>query len=128
MPAPSTSKRRRRCAIRSTPSTARSSASASSPPTSSAVTWSASTVKVRRCGDKRRLVELSWRNAHQAFVDKERERGAQRTALERLQSVLHLQHEPAALECFDISHLQGAQVVASVVRFENGAAQKDRYR
>ncbi len=85
-------------------------------------------VLIPRRGDKRRLVELAQRNAEQAFVDKQRERGAHKSAAERLQRALHLSRPPQSLECFDISHLQGAQVVASVVRFENGMAQKERYR
>ena len=79
-------------------------------------------------GDKRRLVELSDRNAHQAFVDKQRERGAAKSALERLQRALKLKRLPSTLECMDISHLQGQQIVASVVHFADGAPRKDRYR
>ena len=79
-------------------------------------------------GDKHALVELACKNAHQAFIDKQREAGAARTAIERLQRVLHLRHLPERLECFDISHLQGKQIVASAVRFERGVARKDLYR
>jgi excinuclease ABC subunit C len=79
-------------------------------------------------GEKRRLVELAQKNAHQAFVDKQRERGAAKTAIERLKQVLHLTREPHTLECFDISHLQGDHIVASLVRFDDGVSNKDLYR
>ncbi|HET6343915.1 MAG TPA: excinuclease ABC subunit UvrC, partial [Myxococcota bacterium] len=79
-------------------------------------------------GDKRALVELASKNAHQAFMDKQREAGAARTAIERLQRALHLKRLPERLECMDISHLQGKQIVASVVRFEGGVPHKAGYR
>jgi excinuclease ABC subunit C len=79
-------------------------------------------------GDKTRLVEMAQQNARQAFIDKQRERGAAQTAMERLQRTLHLRRLPASIECFDISHLQGRQVVASAVRFEHGVPRRDRYR
>jgi len=85
-------------------------------------------VRAPQRGDKRRLVELADRNAAQAFRDKQRERGAARSAIERLQRALHLGKPPHSLECFDISHLGGTQVVASAVRFEDGVPRKDLYR
>ncbi len=75
-----------------------------------------------------RLIELSDRNAHQAFVDKQREAGAARTAVERLQRALHLRRPPERIECFDISHFQGGQIVASLVRFDHGLPEKSLYR
>ncbi|MEE8409999.1 MAG: excinuclease ABC subunit UvrC [Myxococcota bacterium] len=85
-------------------------------------------VLVPRRREKRRLVELASRNARQAFADKQREQGAARTSVERLQRALHLRRLPERIECFDISNLQAAQVVASAVRFEGGVARKDLYR
>lgn len=85
-------------------------------------------VLVPQRGDKVRLVELASRNAHQAFVDKQREAGAARTAVERLQRALHLRRPPERIETFDISHFQGGQIVASLVRFDNGLPNKDLYR
>lgn len=79
-------------------------------------------------GDKYALVQLASRNAQQAFVDKQREVGAARTAMERLQRAFHLQRLPESLECYDISHLQGQQIVASAVRFEQGSPRRDLYR
>ena len=85
-------------------------------------------VLVPQRGDKVRLVELASRNAHQAFVDKQREAGAARTAVERLQRALKLRRPPERIETFDISHFQGGQIVASLVRFDNGLPNKDLYR
>ena len=85
-------------------------------------------VLVPERGDKRRLVELADKNAHQAFIDKERERGAAKDSLERLQRALRLKKLPRRLECMDISHLMGEHIVASVVHFADGAPDKARYR
>lgn len=85
-------------------------------------------VLVPERGDKRRLVELAEKNAHQAFVDKERARGAAKDSLERLQRALRLQKLPRHIECMDISHLMGKHIVASVVHLTDGAPDKARYR
>ena len=79
-------------------------------------------------GDKLSLVRLACKNAHQAFMDKQREAGAAKTAIEKLQRALHLRQAPTRIECFDISHIQGSQIVASAVRFENGTSRRDLYR
>ena len=79
-------------------------------------------------GDKRQLLDLATRNAHQAFLDKQRERGAAQTAVLRLQKALHLRRAPDRIECFDISHLQGSDIVASDVRLEMGVPRKELYR
>lgn len=79
-------------------------------------------------GDKRRLVNLATQNAEQAFRDKQREAGAAKTAVDKLQQSLHLRKKPERIECFDISHFQGGQIVGSAVRFERGMPQKDLYR
>ena len=79
-------------------------------------------------GEKARLIELAVRNAHQAFVDKQREAGAAKTSVEKLQRALHLRRPPERIECFDISHFQGGQIVASLVRFDHGMPNKDLYR
>ncbi|MBI5510918.1 MAG: excinuclease ABC subunit UvrC [Deltaproteobacteria bacterium] len=85
-------------------------------------------VLVPKRGDKASLVRLAAKNAEQAFIDKERERGAAATAVERLQKTLRLRRPPERIECFDVSHLQGTHIVAAVVRFEMGLAHKDGYR
>jgi excinuclease ABC subunit C len=85
-------------------------------------------VLVPQRGDKRQLVALAAKNARQAFADKQRERGAAQTAVERLQRALHLQRLPERIECFDVSHLQGSEIVASAVRFERGVPRRELYR
>ncbi len=85
-------------------------------------------VLVPQRGDKARLIELAAKNAHQAFVDKQREAGAAKTSVERLQRALHLRRPPERIECFDISHFQGGQIVASLVRFDHGLPNKSLYR
>ncbi len=79
-------------------------------------------------GDKKRLVSLASQNAEQAFRDKQREAGAAKTAVDKLQQSLHLRKKPERIECYDISHFQGGQIVGSAVRFERGMPQKDLYR
>ncbi len=79
-------------------------------------------------GRKRRLIEMARHNARQAFQDKVRERGAAQTAVEKLQRALHLRLPPNKMECFDISHFQGSQIVASCVSFEAGVPHKGGYR
>ncbi len=79
-------------------------------------------------GDKVRLVELATMNARQAFADKQREEGAARIAVERLQRALHLRRLPERIECFDVSHLQGKEIVAAAVRFEQGTPRHELYR
>ena len=86
------------------------------------------TVLVPQRGGKLAMVRLACRNAGQAFADKKRERGAAQTATHALQAALHLKNLPQRLECYDISHIQGSQIVASAVAFEAGVAQKSRYR
>ncbi|MBI5768314.1 MAG: excinuclease ABC subunit UvrC [Verrucomicrobia bacterium] len=49
-------------------------------------------------------------------------------ALRQLQEALHLAHPPRTMECFDISHISGTFVVASMVRFADGRPDKDNYR
>lgn len=85
-------------------------------------------VLVPQRGDKRRLVELAERNAAQAFADKERQVAAAKTAVDRLRRALHLVGRPERIECVDISHLQGKEIVGSVVRFESGVPNKGLYR
>jgi excinuclease ABC subunit C len=85
-------------------------------------------VLVPQRGDKHAMVLLAQRNAHQAFMDKQREAGAARSAIDLLHKHLHLSRPPVTLECFDISHMQGSQIVASCVCLQDGVPRKDRYR
>ena len=66
-------------------------------------------VLVPQRGEKLRLVEMSAANARQALLDQRRSRDELEAVLERLQDRLHLTRVPRRMECFDISHFQGAQ-------------------
>ena len=90
------------------------------------------TMRVPQRGDKRALMETVARNAGQAFVQHKLKRAADLTArslaLSELQEALQLEDAPLRIECFDISHNQGTDVVASMVVFEDGLARKSEYR
>lgn len=87
---------------------------------------------VPKIGDKKKLVALSLKNALELKREKELLRAAKfsrkNVALEALQKELHLRSLPLSIECFDNSNLQGANPVASVVRFVNGRPDKKNYR
>ena len=83
-------------------------------------------------GKKRRLIELAVRNAQDA-LEQERvrwlaDRGKTATALAELQQALGLEGPPKRIECFDVSHVQGTNVVSSMVVFEDGRPAKQAYR
>ena len=77
-------------------------------------------------GVKRSLVEMANQNAEK-FLREEgrREKGK---GVEELKNFLNLPTLPRRMECFDISHIQGAETVASMVVFENGSPDKKSYR
>jgi excinuclease ABC subunit C len=79
-------------------------------------------------GGKRELLELSSRNAAQSFADRKRSREEVEGLLVRLRERLHLSRVPRRMECFDISHFQGASIVASQVAATDGEADRARYR
>jgi excinuclease ABC subunit C len=80
-------------------------------------------------GDKRSLVDLVGQNARQSFDQRFRVmQPSQRAIQESLQDTLMLPDLPRRIECFDISHIQGAETVASMVVWENGAMKKSDYR
>ena len=83
-------------------------------------------------GKKRHLAELAERNAHDA-LEQERvrwlaDRGKTDTALRELADALGLEAPPRRIECYDVSHVQGTNVVSSMVVFEDGRAAKHAYR
>ena len=87
---------------------------------------------VPRRGKKRHLIELAVRNAQEA-LEQERvrwlaDRGKTETALGELQRALGLEGPPKRIECFDVSHVQGTNVVSSMVVFEDGRPAKPSYR
>jgi excinuclease ABC subunit C len=80
-------------------------------------------------GDKRSLVDLVCQNAKQSFDQRFRVLQPSIKAMqEALQDVLTLPEPPTRIECFDISHIQGAETVASMVVWEKGAMKKSDYR
>ncbi|MFY9914080.1 MAG: excinuclease ABC subunit UvrC [Nocardioidaceae bacterium] len=89
-------------------------------------------VRVPQRGDKRTLMETVGRNAKQALALHKTKRASDFTtrsrALEELQDALELADAPLRIECYDVSNLQGTEVVASMVVFEDGLPRKSDYR
>ncbi|MEU4668381.1 excinuclease ABC subunit UvrC [Amycolatopsis sp. NPDC023774] len=89
-------------------------------------------VRVAQRGDKKALAETVARNAAEAFTQHKLRRAgdltARSAALQELQDFLALDSAPLRIECIDISHIQGSDVVASLVVFEDGLARKSEYR
>ena len=74
------------------------------------------------------LVEMANQNAKAHFEKQLSQEEEKKKGLDEIQLKLHLQKRPHRIECFDISHFQGAQTVASQVVFEDGFPAKDHYR
>jgi excinuclease ABC subunit C len=89
-------------------------------------------IRVPRRGDKRRLQKTVAQNAGQSLALHKTRRASDLTArsqaLEEIQHALDLPAAPLRIECYDISNLQGTEVVASMVVFEDGLARKSEYR
>jgi excinuclease ABC subunit C len=89
-------------------------------------------LRVPQRGDKRALMETVERNAKEAFTRHKLKRSSDLTsrslALQELQDALDLREAPLRIECYDVSNLQGTDVVASMVVFEDGLARKSEYR
>jgi excinuclease ABC subunit C len=89
-------------------------------------------VTAPRLGDKRKLVELATNNAREVLerlrqqwlADEARTTGA----VVELQEILDLPQLPNRVECYDVSHVQGTNQVASMVVFENGQPKRSAYR
>ena len=80
-------------------------------------------------GEKRSLVDLVCQNAKQSYDQRFRVlQPTQRAIAQSLQDALTLAAPPTRIECFDISHIQGAETVASMVVWEDGAMKKADYR
>ena len=89
-------------------------------------------LRVPRRGDKRALMETVERNAAQSLARHKLSRAgdltARSVALQELQEALDLRDAPLRIECFDVSHVQGTNIVASMVVFEDGLARTGEYR
>jgi excinuclease ABC subunit C len=80
-------------------------------------------------GEKRSLVDLAGQNAKQSYTQRFRVLEPSRKAIqEALADALMLPELPRRIECFDISHIQGAETVASLVVWEDGKMNKQLYR
>jgi len=80
-------------------------------------------------GEKRSLVDLAGQNARQSYTQRFRVLEPSRKATqEALSDALMLPELPRRIECFDISHIQGADTVASLVVWEDGKMNKSQYR
>ncbi|MFD8422955.1 excinuclease ABC subunit UvrC [Streptomyces sp. NPDC059466] len=89
-------------------------------------------LRIPQRGDKKALMETVQRNALQALALHKTKRASDLTtrsrALEEIAEALGLDSAPLRIECYDISHLQGDDVVASMVVFEDGLQRKGEYR
>ena len=83
-------------------------------------------------GDKRVLLDTVAKNAAEALQQHKMRRASdlstRNRALEQIQEALGLETAPLRMECYDISHLQGTEVVGSMVVFEDGLPRKSEYR
>ncbi|MBT8226608.1 MAG: excinuclease ABC subunit UvrC [Dactylosporangium sp.] len=89
-------------------------------------------IRVPQRGDKRTLAETVRRNADQALARHKLRRAGDLTArgraLEEIAEALGMPAAPLRIECYDVSHIQGTDIVASMVVFEDGLARKSEYR
>jgi excinuclease ABC subunit C len=89
-------------------------------------------LRVPQRGDKKALFETVQRNAKEALAQHKLKRAgdftARSAALQSIQETLGLADAPLRIECIDISHVQGTDVVASLVVFEDGLPRKSDYR
>ncbi len=86
-------------------------------------------ILVPQRGDKRSLIDLAGNNAKQSYDQRFRIMKPNTKAIqEALQDTLGLPELPVRIECFDISHIQGAETVASMVVWEEGQMKKSDYR
>jgi excinuclease ABC subunit C len=86
-------------------------------------------IRVPKRGEKVRLLDLVVRNVRLAFeLEWKQPRQQSQELLRALRDALELELEPRRIECFDISNIQGSDIVASLVVFEDGLPKKSDYR
>ncbi|WP_213456486.1 excinuclease ABC subunit UvrC [Rhizomonospora bruguierae] len=89
-------------------------------------------LRIPQRGDKRALLETVARNATEALARHKLRRAGDLTtrgkALEEIEEALGMDTAPLRIECYDISQIQGTDVVASMVVFEDGLPRKGEYR
>ena len=96
--------------------------------------WKDLSITIPKIGDKKKLIDLSLRNAKYMQLDKQKrkinniEKQDNKRILEQMQKDLHLKYRPRHIECFDNSNIQGANPVAACVVFKNARPSKKDYR
>jgi excinuclease ABC subunit C len=89
-------------------------------------------IRVPQRGDKKALQETVARNATESLALHKTKRASDLTtrniALAEIAEALELDEAPLRIECYDVSHIQGTEIVASMVVFEDGLARKGEYR
>ncbi|MBM0125463.1 excinuclease ABC subunit UvrC [Pimelobacter simplex] len=89
-------------------------------------------IRVPQRGDKKTLQETVARNAAESLALHKTKRASDLTtrnrALAEIAEALELDEAPLRIECYDVSHIQGTEIVASMVVFEDGLARKGEYR
>ncbi|MCX6402300.1 MAG: excinuclease ABC subunit UvrC [Propionibacteriales bacterium] len=89
-------------------------------------------IRVPQRGDKKTLQETVARNAAESLMLHKTKRASDLTtrnrALAEIADALGLDEAPLRIECYDVSHIQGTEIVASMVVFEDGLARKGEYR
>jgi len=96
--------------------------------------WKDVNITVPKIGDKKKLLDLSLRNAQQLLLNKKKQiinnlsRKNNKRILGQLQKDLRLKNQPNHIECFDNSNIQGTNSVSACVVFKNGKPSKKEYR
>ncbi len=96
--------------------------------------WENLKIRVPKIGDKRKLIELSYRNAKHLQMEclrrseNAKNRQQNKRLMEQMQKDLRLKIKPTHIECFDNSNIQGSNPVAACVVFKNGRPSKKEYR
>ena len=96
--------------------------------------WEDLSITIPKIGDKKKLIDLSLRNAKYMQLDKQKrkinniEKQDNKRILEQMQKDLHLKYRPRHIECFDNSNIQGTNPVAACVVFKNARPSKKDYR
>jgi len=96
--------------------------------------WEDLSITIPKIGDKKKLIDLSLRNAKYMQLDKQKrkinniEKQDNKRILEQMQKDLHLKYRPRHIECFDNSNTQGTNPVAACVVFKNARPSKKDYR
>lgn len=85
-------------------------------------------IKVPARGDRKQLILLALRNARSNFATRRNKRDDGEATLQALQKRLRLTRLPRRIECFDVSHIQGSDPVASMVVFVDGQPENASYR